>query len=172
MTGEKNAPFTVVEFADYECPACGVFSTEYESTFAARFIATGKVLYAYRDFPLSQHANANVASLAAACAADQGKFSDFKAILFRAQNDWSQSNPAQVISQFKDYASQVGLDSNKLETCIQSAAAQKSIDADMAMGNLVGLNATPTFVINGYMVSGALPPEAFQAIFDQIGEKP
>ena len=172
VTGEKNAPFTVVEFADYECPACGVFATEFEGSFTAKFITSGKVRYAYRDFPLSQHANANVAALAASCASDQGKFSEFKAILFRAQQAWSISNSVQVMTQFKDYASQVGLDPSKLETCVQAGTAQKSIDQDVAMGNRVGLTATPSFVISGYLVSGALPPEAFQAVFDQLREKP
>ena len=170
VSGAKTAPFTVVEFSDYECPACGVFATEYESAFVAKFVSSGKVRFAYRDFPLPQHSNANIASLAAACAFDQGKFADFKAILFRAQNDWSQSPQARALSQFGDYANQLGLDSVKLGACINFAQGQASIDADLAMGKRVGLSATPSFVINGYLVAGVLPLEGFQAVFDALEE--
>jgi protein-disulfide isomerase len=169
VTGAKNAVFTVVEFADYECPACAVFATEFEGLFNTKLISSGKVRYAYRDFPLSFHPNANAASLAAACAADQGKFPEFKAVLFRAQNQWASSSQAGVLDQFADYANQVGLDGTKLKACTNSRAAQALIDADVAAGQRVGINATPSFVINGYLVSGALPVEAFEAIFAKLG---
>lgn len=171
VMGTENAPFTVVEFSDYECPACGLFATEYESSFVAKFVSSGKVRFAYRDFPLPQHSNANIASLTAACAFDQGKFADFKAILFRAQNDWSQSTQARAIAQFGDYASQLGLDSLKLETCVQAKTAQAGIDSDLEMGKRVGLTATPSFVVNGYLVAGVLPPEAFEVIFKKLEEQ-
>ena len=169
VTGAKNAAFTVVEFADYECPACAVFAGEFEGLFNTKLISSGKVRYAYRDFPLSFHPNANVASLAAACAADQGKFPEYKAVLFRAQNEWASSSKAGVLDQFADYANQVGLDGTKLKACASSQAAQTLIDADVAAGQRVGINATPSFVINGYLVSGALPVEAFEAILAKLG---
>jgi protein-disulfide isomerase len=169
VTGAKNAAFTVVEFADYECPACAVFAGEFEGLFNTKLISSGKVRYAYRDFPLPFHPNANVASLAAACAADQAKFPEFKAVLFRAQNQWASSSAARALDQFADYANQVGLDGEKLRACASSGTAQALIDADVAAGQRVGINATPSFVINGYLVSGALPLEAFEAILAKLG---
>jgi protein-disulfide isomerase len=171
VTGAQTAPITVVEFSDYECPACGLFATEFESLFETKLVSSGKVRFAYRDFPLVQHLNANAASLAAACAADQGKFAEYKRILFRAQTDWSSSSATQVLNQFADYANQVGLDSVKLRSCINTASAQTSIDADVAAGKRVGITATPSFVINGFLVSGALPVEAFQAIIAKLEVK-
>jgi protein-disulfide isomerase len=171
VTGAKNAPFTIVEFSDYECPACAVFATEFEGLFESKLVASGKVQFAYRDFPLPQHANANAASLAAACAADQGKFAEYKRILFRAQTAWASSPATQVLSQFVDYANQVGLDGTKLRSCINTASAQVAIDADVAAGKRVGLTATPSFVINNFLVSGAMSVEAFEAIMTKLEEK-
>lgn len=171
VTGAKNAPFTIVEFSDYECPACAVFATEFESLFETKLVSSGKVQFAYRDFPLPQHANANAASLAAACAAEQGKFADYKRILFRAQTDWASSSTSEVLSQFADYANQVGLNGTKLRSCINTASAQALIDADVAAGKRAGLTATPSFVINNFLVSGALPVEAFEAIMAKLEEK-
>ncbi len=171
VTGAQNAPFTIVEFSDYECPACAMFATEFESLFESKLVSSGKVRFAYRDFPLPQHANANAASLAAACAADQGKFGEYKRILFRAQTNWASSSPTQVLGQFADYANQLGLDATKLRSCIDTASAQASIDADLAAGKRVGLTATPSFVINNFLVSGALPVEAFEAIMAKLEDK-
>jgi protein-disulfide isomerase len=96
---------------------------------------------------------------------------DFKAILFRAQNDWSQSDQARALTQFGDYANQLGLDSLKFETCVQVKTAQVGIDNDLEMGKRVGLTATPSFVINDYLVAGVLPLEAFEAIFKKLEEQ-
>ena len=171
VTGAKNAPFTIVEFSDYECPACAVFATEFESLFETKLVSSGKVQFAYRDFPLPQHANANAASLAAACAADQGKFAAYKRILFRAQTDWASNSASEALTQFADYANQVGLDGATLKSCINSGSSQALIDTDVAAGKRVGLTATPSFVINNFLVSGALPVEAFEAIIAKLEEK-
>ncbi len=171
VTGAKNAPFTIVEFSDYECPACAMFATEFESLFETKLVSSGKVRFAYRDFPLPQHTNANAASLAAACAADQGKFSEYKRIVFRAQTDWASSSPTRVLEQFTDYANQIGLDGVRLRSCTGTASSQALIDADVATGKRVGITATPSFVINGFLVAGALPVEAFEAIMAKLEEK-
>jgi protein-disulfide isomerase len=171
VTGAKNAPFTIVEFSDYECPACAVFATEFEGLFETKLVSSGKVRFAYRDFPLVQHPNANAASLASACAADQGKFAEYKRILFRAQTVWASSSASQALEQFADYANQLGLDSVTLRSCINTASAQTAIDADVSAGTRVGITATPSFVINGFLVSGALPVEAFEAIMAKLEEK-
>ena len=88
VSGDKNASNTIVEFSDYQCPACATFATQIEPELKTRLVETGKTQFAYRDYPLPQHQNAKLASVAAACAHLQGRFEPMKTILFRAQNQW------------------------------------------------------------------------------------
>jgi protein-disulfide isomerase len=172
VSGQADAPNTVVEFSDYECPACGLFATQVESAFETEFVDSGKVRYAFRDFPLAQHKNAPLAAQAASCAHAQGRFAPYKALLFRAQALWSSSSSSRAAQQFSDFAAQIGLDAAGFSSCLASNDAQPGIDADLSAGRRVGLQATPSFVINGYLVSGALPIEAFRAVLDRVGVKP
>lgn len=167
--GSSSAKNTVVEFADYQCPACGLFATQSESTFKTKLVDTGKVRYAFRDFPLPQHQNAPLAAQAASCANDQGRFAEYKAILFRGQAQWSESLNEAATAQFAEYATSVGLNKAKLLECLKSNNAQAAIETDKALGVQIGLSSTPSFVINGYLMSGALPAEAFEAIIAKVG---
>jgi protein-disulfide isomerase len=80
-SGSSEAKNTIVEFADYQCPACGAFATQFEAQFKSELIDSGIAQYAFRDFPLPQHLNAPLAAQVAACANDAGRFEAFKAIL-------------------------------------------------------------------------------------------
>ncbi len=171
ISGSSSAKNTIVEFSDYQCPACGVFATQFESQFKTDLIDTGLVRFAYRDFPLGQHANAPLASQAAACANDGGRFENFKAILFRGQSQWSNSSSVVATGQFAEFATFAGLNKNSFLECLKSDSAKAGIQADKSMGNQVGLKSTPSFVINGYLVAGALPVEAFKAILEKVGSK-
>ncbi|NJK46149.1 MAG: DsbA family protein [Pleurocapsa sp. SU_196_0] len=172
VNGNADAPNTVVEFADYECPACGLFAVRVEDAFISEFVNSGKVRYAFRDFPLRQHKNAPLAAQAASCAHAQGRFSPYKAMLFRAQPLWSHSSNSRAAQQFSEFAAQLGVDEARFSSCLASSDAQPGIEADLGAGRQVGLQATPSFVINGYLVSGALPIEAFRAILNRVGVKP
>ncbi len=169
-SGSSKAQNTIVEFADYQCPACGTFATQYEGLFKTKLVDTGKVRYAFRDFPLPQHQNAPLAAEAAACAQLENRFDNYKAILFRSQAEWSNSSSEVAADQFTQYASYVGLNKLRFTECLKKAGAASAIKADMDMGNKVGLTATPSFVVNGYLVSGALPVEAFEAILERVGQ--
>jgi protein-disulfide isomerase len=169
VSGSANAPVTIIEFADYQCPACGVFATTVEGQFKTEFVDSGRVRYAYRDFPLPQHANARLAAQAAACAAREDQFEGMKAVLFRAQADWSSLNSERAAQQFAEYGGIVG--ATQIATCLQENADFDAINADIEMGRRVGMNATPSFVINGYLVSGSLPIEAFRAIIDKLTKR-
>jgi protein-disulfide isomerase len=166
VTGLANAPVTIIEFADYQCPACGGFATATEGQFKTEFIDSGRVKYAYRDFPLPQHANAMLASQAAACAAREDRFEAMKAVLFRSQDRWSEMNPNRAAVQFAEYGGQIG--ASHIALCLKENANLDAINADIEAGRRVGLQATPSFVINGYLVSGALPIEAFRAIISKL----
>ena len=171
VSGSKDAPVTVVEFADYQCPACSVFANDIEGLFRTVLVDSGKVRYAYRDYPLPSHSNAMQAARAAACANDQGQFQAMHQILYRGQNQWSASSNEQVLLQFKDYAGQTGLDARRFELCQRSSKHDQEILRDRDAGNRIGLEATPTFVINGFRMAGVLPVEGFQAIINQVAGK-
>ena len=128
-----------------------------------------RVRYAFRDFPLPQHQNAPLAAQAASCAFDQGRFAEYKAILFRGQAQWSNSLNKAATAQLAEYGTSVGLNKAKLLECIQSNNAQAAIETDKALGVQVGLSSTPSFVINGYLMAGTLPIEAFEAILAKVG---
>ena len=171
VLGAADAPVTVVEFADYECPACGDFATTTAAQFESEFVDTGKVRLSFRDFPLSQHKNAPLAAVAASCANVEKRWDAMHDILFRSQSQWSESSPDAFKAQLIDYAQQIGLDSNAFQTCLSSNQFAAAIQKDMDAGAAAGLEATPTFVINGYRLSGALPIEGFRAVLLEFGVK-
>jgi protein-disulfide isomerase len=167
ISGRADAPNTIVEFSDYQCPACATFATQIEPDFKTRLLETGKVRFAYRDFPLPQHQNAKLASVAAACANLQNRFEPMKTILFRAQREWSELSPNLMLEKTLELASYSGINQSAFKTCLSSNQFDRAIAADQAAGNAVQLEATPSFVVNGYLVSGALPVEAFEAIMQE-----
>ena len=171
ISGSSTAKNTIVEFSDYQCPACAAFATQSESQLKTDLIDTGLVRFAYRDFPLAQHVNAPLAAQAAACANDAGRFDAYKAILFRGQAQWSSSSSQTATQQFAEFATYLGLNKESFLKCLATNNAQGAVALDMEMGRTVGLNSTPSFVVNGYLVAGALPAKAFKAILEKVGNK-
>ena len=169
--GDAKAPVTVVEFSDYECPSCAVFATQTEPLFRTEFVETGKVRFAYRDFPLPFHAGAEPAAVAAACANDQGRYDAMKAVVFRAQSAWSSLSGDALSKALVDYAGQVGLDAGALEGCLKANTHVAAVRADRDRGNALGIKATPSFIVNGWLFEGALPIEGFRAVLAEFGAK-
>ncbi len=153
--GKANAPVTIIEFSDYECPFC-----KRAATTVAEVLKTygDKVRYVHRDFPLPFHANARPAAEAAGCAGAQGKFWEYQDKLWTAQDLSSDT--------LKSLAKEVGLDQAKFDDCLAKKPNALQIDKDMAEGQEAGVNGTPAFFINGRMLSGAQPFEKFQEIID------
>jgi protein-disulfide isomerase len=145
--GAADAPVTVVEYADFQCPACGVFATTLEAGIVKDYIDTGKVRFLYHDFPLPQHANAVPAAEAARCAADQGAFWPYHDLLYAKQADWE--NSPQPLAQLASYAQQLKLDRGAFETCYNSHAHQATITQLYQDSTNGGVNQTPTFAIDG-----------------------
>lgn len=170
ISGSSDAKNTVVEFADYQCPACGLFAANTESLFESELIEAGKVRYAFRDFPLPQHQNAKIAAQAASCANEAGRYETFKDILFRGQPAWSSSLESVVKKQFAEYATAAGVNQGGFLRCLESNNAASDIEADFRFGQQVGVTSTPSFVVNGYLFAGALPIEAFRAILAKVGQ--
>jgi protein-disulfide isomerase len=145
--GKADAPVTVVEYADFQCPACGVFATTMEAGIVKDYIDTGKVRFVFHDFPLPQHANAIPAAEAARSAADQGAFWPYHDLLYAKQAEWE--NSPQPLALFAAYAEQLKLDRGKFETAFNSHTHLATITQLYQDASNGGVNQTPTFAIDG-----------------------
>ena len=159
VKGDKDAPVTIVEWSDYECPFCARFYSETEKLIDEQYVKTGKVRFVYRDYPLPFHQNAQKAAEAAECAGDQGKFWEMHNLLF-------EQGVAGGVAGFKQFAQQLGLDTSKFNTCLDTGATAAEIQKDMNDGSAVGIQGTPGFIINGKLVSGAQPFSVFKQVID------
>lgn len=164
--GNPSAPVHVMEWADFECPACMQFATITEPDVRQRLVETGQVRFTYYFFPLEQHRNSAAASYAAACANDQGKFWEMHDAIYRGFSDWEASgnrNPKRV---FRGYAESIGMDVAQWESCYDSDKHRNLIISHKAEGLRRGVQSTPTFVIGGRMVPGAVSYDRFKQLVD------
>jgi len=160
VEGSEDAPVTIVEFSDFQCPFCSRFYTQTLLQLRTDYIDTGKVKLIYRDFPLSSlHPEAQPAAEASECAADQGKFWEFHDLLFENQAALS------TVS-YKKWAADLGLNTEDFNSCFDTGKHRADVQADFAAGSAAGVSGTPTFFINGQKVVGAQPYSVFQQIID------
>jgi protein-disulfide isomerase len=154
--GGANAPVTIIEFSDYECPFC----KRAEPTVDKVLEAYGdKVRLFYRDYPLPFHATARPAAEAAHCANAQGKFWEYHQKLMASEELSAEA--------FKSLADEVGLERAKFDECVAGNGFEEAIQKDMDDGAAAGVNGTPAFYINGRMIDGARPFEQFKEIIDE-----
>lgn len=135
-----------------------------------QYIDTGKVYHIFRDLPLTGiHPGAMQAAQAARCADEQGQFWPMHDLLFQgqAQREWG-SGGEEDLATFVNYAAQLDMDEELLESCLKEKRHQAAIEADMQEAQRKGINSTPSFTVNGRLVQGALPYERWQALFDTI----
>jgi protein-disulfide isomerase len=170
LLGKVDAPVKIVEFADFECPACGDFAVVTEPDVRTRIIDPGLANLTYYDFPLSMHRNSVPASNAAACADEQGKFWPMHDRLFQAQSEWNGEATDAPKPFFKRYAQESGVDVAKWEKCYDARTYQKRIRANLAEGLRRGVNSTPSFVIGTKLYPGRLPYDVLKAIVDSVGK--
>ena len=157
--GPSNAPITIVEFSDYQCPYC----RQWYSQVYQRLLQTypNKIRFVYRDFPLSSiHPEAQPAAEAADCAGEQGRYYDFHDKLFSGQVELSSAA-------YTQYAQELGLDEVKFKDCVSSQRFKSEVTADYQFATSLGVRSTPTFFINGIVLIGAQPFEAFQEVIDK-----
>jgi protein-disulfide isomerase len=155
--GPQDAPVTIVEFGDFQCPYCG----RSEDTLKQLRTKYGdKIKLVYMDFPLPMHANALDAAKAARCANEQGKFWPYHDQLFANQTKLA---PADL----KNYAKQVGLNTAKFDSCFDKAKYEAGVRQDVQEGQKLGLDGTPSFFINGRPMVGALPVTTFEQVIDE-----
>jgi protein-disulfide isomerase len=163
MTGQKNAKVTLVEFGDYQCPACGAAYPITKQILAA-YQSNPDFNFVFRNFPLPMHLNAPMAAEAAEAAAEQGKFWEMHDKLYETQNVWS--DLPSPLDTFTQYAKDLGLDAAKFKTEVQQNKFASVIQADQADGNAVGLNATPTFYVNGQVIVGVPDLQSLKDLID------
>jgi len=164
--GSDSAPVEIVEFADFECPACARFAILDMPYVRDRLISTGRLKWRFMDFPLQGHTNSPPAHLAAACAGEQGRFFEMMDAILNRQNDWvSERRPERLL---RGYAQGLRLDLSGYDSCMETRRAQPQVDADYAEGERLGVNQTPTFFVNGRMWPDLLGYDQIRAIVDSL----
>ena len=169
--GRADAPVTIIEFSDFECPFCQRFNKTTLPEIKRDYVDSGKVRYVFLDFPLEQmHPKARKAAEAAGCAAEQGKFWEMHDILFEVSTNLD-------LRLYPEYAKKLKLESAAFEQCLGSGKQSPRINAGLASGRSVGINATPSFIITktdggdiatgGVIVTGAQPYERFKDAIEQ-----
>lgn len=163
--GDPAAPVTIIEYADYGCPFCRIYAATTFPTLKERYIDPGTVFYIYKDFPVVS-AQGALAAQAAECAGAQGGYWPMHHKLLANPNEWN-VDPAQALPIMQRYASVLGLDAAALRTCLTDQRYADEVHADLQEGWRLGINGTPTFLINGNLLSGAHQIDTFAAIIAQ-----
>lgn len=165
--GQDDAPITIVEYSDFQCPFCARFFEQTYGTLVKEYIDTGKVRLEFRDYPLAQiHPNAQGAAVASRCAAEQGVYWEMHDKLFGSQAEWSGlPDPKET---FGGYASALGIDQAAFATCLTSGKFDQAIQEDLQAGQAAGVSGTPSFLINGELLVGAQPIDAFREAIDTV----
>lgn len=157
VLGAKDAPVTIVQFAEYQCYYCNKVRPTLDELMKKY---EGKVRLVFKDYPLPSHDRAMPAAQAAHCAGEQGKYWDINARMLENQGALGDED-------LKRHATELGLDVAKFEECRTSGKYAAKVEASMKDAQKVGVQATPTFLVNGLKVSGAQPIERFSAIIDR-----
>lgn len=161
--GNIDAKVKIVEFADFQCPACG---TAYPIVKKVVETNRDKVYYVFRHFPLPVHNNGKIAGQAAEAAGSQGKFWEMHDMLFEKQAEWSgEGDPEKV---FEEYAQNIGLDVGKFKEDIKNAIGP--VNQDAADGKKLTVSSTPTFFINGQKYPGVLEEATFLQLINSTGQ--
>ncbi len=160
--GSSDAPVTIIEFADFRCGYCLRHFLQTLPILEEEYIATGKVRYVFRNFPILG-VQSRWAALAAECAHEQGRFWEYHDKLFAL----TQQGQEFVRSRLKAIAAELGLDSARFDSCLDSSKYRDEIQEDFALGQSEGVTGTPAFLINGELVIGAQPLERFRELIEQ-----
>jgi protein-disulfide isomerase len=168
--GDPDAPVTIIEFTDYQCPFCSRYFTETFGQIKEKYVDTGQVYYVIKDFPLTNiHPQAVRAAEAAKCAAEQDAFQAMHDILFEQQGAWSGNGNADAL--FEQFADEIGIENGQFIECMESKRMEPLILAELEEGARLGVNGTPAFVINGHLMSGAQPYPVFEDAIEQFLEE-
>ena len=170
MLGSKEAPLTIVEFTDYQCPFCQRFHTTSFVDLKKNYIDTGKVRFYSRDLPLDFHPNAMRAAQAARCASDQGQFWQLRDVMGANPNNLDMDSLVADATTLK-------MDANAFRACVESEKYKNAVQTDVMEAMKIGANGTPTFVVgkstpdgvDGELVVGAQPFPMFDQKLKELG---
>lgn len=171
LMGSATAPVQILEFADFECPACGSFATLTEPDVRKRLVETGLASYRFLDFPLAIHQNTWDASLAAACANEQGKFWEMHDQIFATQDQWNGLVTKRPKAVFSRLARTLLLNESQWEACYDSQKYKLNVEANRREGERRLVQSTPTFVIGDKLIPGALGYDQVKAYVDSAAAK-
>ena len=163
--GDPNAPVTIIEFADFQCPYCGRFFAETKPQIDEQYMQSGKVRFAYFNFAFLGP-ESNWAAEAAECAADQDKFWEYHDKLYDSQSGENQG--AFNKDNLKQFAEELGLDASAFNECLDSGKYSQLVQDESSLASSIGVRSTSTFLINGQAVVGAQPYEIFQQTIDSL----
>lgn len=169
VLGREDAPVTIIEFTDLQCPYCARFASSTFPELRRAYIDTGKVRFASRDLPLPFHPFAIPAAVASRCAGEQGHFWEYREALFAAQSRLGQEPYAEL-------ARDLGLDLDRFEACRRDGRQEANVRSDQAIARNAGIASTPSFVIGrlvdgrfqGEIISGAQPVEVFRSRIEAL----
>ncbi len=157
IQGPTEAPVTVVEFSDYQCPAC---RKNHETMKKIMETYQGRVKWVFKDFPLRSHRWAAKAAEGARCAADQHKFAEFQDVLFSSDQELAPD-------QMEVYALEMGLDSFQFRQCLDGGKYRSAVEKSIEDGRSIGVNSTPTLVVNGRIISGGQTIESLSKLIEE-----
>ncbi len=156
--GSENAPITIIEFSDYECPYCQRWHQEVFPKIMETY--GDKIRLVYRDFPLyGVHPNAESAAEAANCAGEQNRYYDFHNLLLNGQKEFGAET-------YNSFAQSLKLNLDSFKKCMDEHRYQAEVKADYDYASQLGVRSTPTFFVNGLAIVGAQPFEVFQQVID------
>ena len=169
VLGKSDAPLTLVEFTDYQCPFCGRFETTTFPEIKKNYIDTGKVRFILRDLPLDFHPFALKAAQSVHCAGDQGKYWEMKELVFKNQNKID-------VDSLAGYAKDLSLNGDAFKSCMADGKHLKEIGDEAKYAASLGITGTPTFVlgkavgdsVEGRVIVGAQPLAAFEAAINEM----
>lgn len=171
VLGNPDAPVTLVEYADYQCPACGQFARESLPQVIRDYVESGQVKVEFRVYPflggqdLNDPNNESVnAAMAAECARDQGKFWEYNHALFESQN--GENKGGFSIENLQNVADDVGLDRTQFDACLESGEHRADVIASYDEAVAAGVNSTPTLILNGVTV--AYTTSGYERLQEQI----
>ena len=171
VIGSPTAPVEVIEFGDFECPSCGQFATLTEPDVRTRLVNAGQIRFRFMDFPLDIHRNTWDGSLAASCANEQGRFWEMHDQIFANQDKWNGEATRRPRGPLGDMAKGIGLDMSKYNACMEAETYRRQIQANLQEGVRRGVSQTPSFVIGGQLLPGALPYDLLKKHVDDALKK-
>jgi protein-disulfide isomerase len=170
--GKADAPVTVIEFSDFQCPFCRRMYIQTLSALKKDYVDTGKIKFVYRDFPLTFHEGAQDYAEATECANDEGKFWQMHDKIFDEQEKLGQGTiPYPGRETLFAWAGQIGLNAGKFKECLESDKYKEEVEKDIQDGVTAGVQGTPATFVNGRVVSGAQPLTAFVKIIEEELQK-